>query len=152
MAGAKEKLEQIVEPAVEALDCELLGIEYVSQGRHSLIRIYIDKPEGVNVDDCARVSRQISAVLDVEDPIPGQYTLEVSSPGVERPLFKAEHFAKYVGETIQVRLTAPLQGRRKFKGILLGIDDDGVVRMEFEGNELSFELDEIEKAHLVAEW
>lgn len=88
MARANARLEQMIRPAVDALGFELVGIEQLSQGRHSMLRIYIDHADGITVDHCAEVSRQVSAVLDVEDPIHGEYTLEVSSPGLERPYLR----------------------------------------------------------------
>ena len=149
--GKREELEQIVEPAVEALGFELLGIEYMSQGKHSMLRIFIDSANGINVDNCADVSRQVSAILDVEDPISGEYTLEVSSPGIDRPLFKPEHFAQVVNEIIAVRLSVPVNGRRKFKGELTEATDNGIV-IEVDGDPYEIGFNEIDKAHLVAKW
>lgn len=141
----------VIEPAVSALGYELVGIEYLPQGRHSLLRIYIDHEDGITVDDCERVSRQVSAALDVEDPIHGQYTLEVSSPGLDRPLFTAEHFRRFAGNEVQLRLHTPVEGRRKFKGLLRGVRDEKVV-LEIDGVELLFPLEDIEKAQLVPQW
>ena len=152
MGQASQQLHDIIEPAITALGYELVGVEHLAQGRHSLLRIYIDSPNGITVDDCATVSHQVSAVLDVEDPIHGHYTLEVSSPGLDRPLFTADQYRRFIGNEIQVRLRAPLQGRRKFKGVLLGIGEDDVVVLEVEGSEFRLPLDEIEKAHLVPQW
>ncbi len=147
----KDDIEQIIEPAVTALGFELLGIDFVSQGRHSLIRLYIDSENGVDVENCADVSRQVSAVLDVEDPIKGEYTLEVSSPGIERPLFKPEHFSLVVDQTIAVRLSIPLNGRRKFKGELTEVHEDGIT-IVFDDSEIRIGFNEIDKANLVAKW
>ncbi len=152
MAQANERLYSIIAPAVEAIGVELLGIEYMSQGRHSVLRIYIDSEAGITVDNCADVSHQVSAVLDVEDPIRGEYTLEVSSPGTDRPLFNAEHYRRVVGEEIQVRLHAPLEGRRKFKGELKGIDEDGRITIEVDGTEYTLPLADVDKANLVPRW
>lgn len=152
MGQASQQLHDIIAPAVEALGYELVGVEHLAQGRHSLLRIYIDSPNGINVDDCATVSHQVSAVLDVEDPIQGHYTLEVSSPGLDRPLFSADHYRRFIGNEIQVRLRVPLEGRRKFKGKLVDISDDDVVVLEVEGSEYRLPLDEIEKAQLVPQW
>ena len=151
MGQAGERLRGIIEPAVEALGYELVGVEYLPQGRHSLLRVYIDSADGITVDDCERASHQVSGALDVEDPIRGQYTLEVSSPGIERPLFTAAHFERFAGELAQVRLVAPLDGRRRFKGRLRGIEGDDVV-IEVDGEAYRLPLEQIEKAHLVAEW
>ena len=89
MYPREERLRRLLEPAVEGFGYELLGVQLLAQGHHSKLRVYIDSEEGITVDDCARVSHQVSGVLEVEDPIPGQYTLEVSSPGMDRPLFRA---------------------------------------------------------------
>jgi len=152
MGQVSQQLHDIIEPAVTALGYELVGVEHLAQGRHSMLRIYIDSPAGITLDDCEKVSHQVSAVLDVEDPIHGHYTLEVSSPGLDRPLFTADHYRRFAGNEIQVRLRAPLQGRRKFTGLLHGIGDDDVVVLEVEGTEYRLALDEIEKAHLVPKW
>lgn len=151
MGQASAQLQAIIEPAVTALDFELVGIEYLSQGKHSVLRVYIDHDNGISVDDCADVSRQISAVLDVEDPIKGEYTLEVSSPGLDRPLFTAEQYQRYSGSLAEIRLRSPLEGRRKFKGRMHGITDGQVV-IEVDGVEYSLPLDNIEKANLIHEW
>jgi Uncharacterized protein conserved in bacteria len=113
LAGKQSQLEELLEPVVESMGCELWGLEYFAQGRKSMLRIYIDKkPDGVLVEDCESISRQISSVLDVEDPITGEYTLEVSSPGMDRPLFKLKQFSEYVGETIAIKLRVGFDGGR----------------------------------------
>jgi ribosome maturation factor RimP len=151
MVRVSERLQAIIEPAVTVLGYELVGVEYVSQGRHSVLRIYIDSEDGVTVDDCARVSHQVSGALDVEDPIKGQYTLEVSSPGLERPLFTLEHYRRFAGERAEIRIAAPRDGRRKFQGTLRGVEGDAVI-IEVDGEAVALPLDEIEKAHLVHQW
>jgi len=148
---AAKQLQDLLEPAVGALGYELLGIEHLSQGRHSLLRLFIDSPNGITVDDCERVSHQVSGVLEVEDPIKGQYTLEVSSPGLDRPLFKPAHYERFVGEVVSLRLARPIEGRRKFKGRLLALREGAVV-IDVEGKEMSLPLEDIEKAHLVPQW
>lgn len=150
MAGSKkvEFLANLVEPAIEALGCELWGIEYLPQGKHSILRIYIDAEEGVNVDDCAAVSRQVSAVLDVEDPISGAYSLEVSSPGMDRPLFTLEQFGDYLQEDISVKLTAAIDNKRKFKGLLTEIEGDQLTFV-VDGESLSVPYSFIDKANVV---
>lgn len=127
MASKQQQIAQMLESTVEALGFELWGLEYLSQGRHTLLRLFIDSENGISVDDCALVSQQVSSVLDVEDPISGDYTLEVSSPGMDRVLFKLEQFPAYVGEMVELRLRAPFEGRRKFKGTLKGIEGEDVV-------------------------
>lgn len=148
---ATNRLQAIIEPSVSALGYELVGVEYLPQGRHSVLRIFVDSEAGITVDDCEKVSRQISAVLDVEDPIKGQYTLEVSSPGLDRPLFTPEHYERFAGHQVKLRLHQPLEGQRKFKGLLQGMDGDEVV-VEVEGGELRVLPDEIEKANLIPQW
>jgi len=127
VATKQQQIQQMLESTVEALGFQLWGLEYLSQGRHSTLRLYIDGEDGISVDDCALVSRQVGSVLDVEDPISGDYTLEVSSPGMDRLLFKLEQYAAYVGETIDLRLRHAFEGRRRFKGILKGIEGEDVV-------------------------
>ncbi len=151
MTQAGKQILDLLEPAVSALGYELLGVEHLAQGRHSLLRLYIDSPDGITVEDCERVSHQVSGVLEVEDPIKGQYTLEVSSPGLDRPLFKAEHYERFVGSVVQVRLLRPIEGRRKFKGQLLGLRDGAVV-LDVEGQEMVLALTDVDKAHLVPQW
>lgn len=143
-------VEQLIEPVIAALGYEFVGVEYSPQGRQSLLRIYIDNPDGITVDDCERVSRQVSAVLDVEDPIQGQYRLEVSSPGLDRPLFTLEQFSRFVGKTVKLRLVAPKEGRRNFSGTLKQVDNESVM-IEQDGEDLALPFGQIDKAHLVPE-
>ena len=151
MARANSKIHAIIEPAVSALGFELIGVEHLAQGRHSLLRIYIDHPDGIDVEDCADVSRQVSAVMDVEDPITGEYTLEVSSPGLNRPLFTAEHYARSVGLLVELRLRVAHMGRRKFRGRLLDVAD-GELTIEVDGEPYRLEIDNIDRANVVHEW
>ncbi len=133
MRGARADLHRLLEPGVSALGFELVDVELLGQGRQATLRVYIDSPEGVDVDDCAKVSRQLSALLDVEDPLPGGYTLEVSSPGLDRPLVTPAHYRRFTGETVKLTLAQPLAGgRRKIKGRLVEATDDHVV-VEAEG-------------------
>ena len=150
MPRESAELRRLIEPAVAALGFELVGVEFKS-GRRGLLRVYIDSDDGVTVDDCQDVSHQVSALLDVEDPIPGQYSLEVSSPGLDRPLFRAADFERFAGQEVRVRLVAPLQGRRKFRGVLVGMRDDRVV-VQVEEQELVVSLDEIDEARLVPDY
>ena len=142
------QLEELLRPVIEGLGYECWGIEYKPQGKHSMLRVYIDKTDGISVEDCEIVSRQISGVLDVEDPIQHEYTLEVSSPGMDRPLFRLEQFAAYAGHLAELRLRAPFEGRRKFKGILRGIEGQDIVLVVDEHDYL-FPVDSIESAHVV---
>jgi len=146
-----ETIGRLIEPVIASLGYELLGVEYLPQGRHSLLRVYIDSEAGIGLEDCATVSRQISAVLDVEDPIHGQYNLEVSSPGVERPLFKPQHFERVLGEKIRVRLAVPRDGRRKYKGILVESGGGHITLHDEDGEDYRIALADIEKANVVFE-
>ncbi|WP_417227459.1 ribosome maturation factor RimP [Amphritea sp.] len=151
MSAKLSVLQELIEPSVVALGYQLWGIEMVSQGRHSMLRIYIDAENGVGVDDCANVSRQVSGILDVEDPISGEYTLEVSSPGMDRPLFTLEQYKAFVGHVVQVKLRMPFDGRRRFKGILNGIEDEDIV-LVVDQEEYLLPIDHIEKANIVPQF
>lgn len=144
-------LYTLIEPIATAMGFELWGIEYQSQGKHSRLVVYIDSPAGVTVDNCADISRQISGILDVEDPIPGQYQLEVSSPGMDRPLFTLEHFERYAGSTVMLRLRAPYEGRRKFRGLLAGVENDEVL-LHLESEEYCFPIESIDQARVVPQF
>tara|TARA_R110000744_G_scaffold9682_22_gene30815 strand:+ start:89 stop:517 length:429 start_codon:yes stop_codon:yes gene_type:complete len=133
---------------VEALGFEMVGIEFVRAGKHSTMRVYIDHPDGISVDHCAEVSHQVSAVLDVEDPINTEYNLEVSSPGMERPLFKLQHYIESVGEIVTLRLKMPMGDRRNFKGKLLS-EADGMLTIEVDNQEFVLAFANIEKGNVV---
>jgi ribosome maturation factor RimP len=148
LSGKTVKLEELLRPGVEALGYQLWGLDYQSHGRHTMLRVYIDSENGIGVDDCAKVSHQISGVMDVEDPIAGEYNLEVSSPGMDRPLYTLEQFALYVGEDISVRLRTAFEGRRKFLGRLMGVEDGDVVLM-VEEHEYLLPFDQIDKTNVV---
>ena len=149
MAKFEQKLTDMLRPAVEETGKELLGVEFVSAGNNSVLRLFIDHENGIDVDDCAEVSRQVGAILDVEDPISSEYNLEVSSPGVDRPLFELSHFQQVIGETINVKLSMPLNGRRKFKGILAAIENDTLI-IEVDGIDYELVINNVDKANLVA--
>ena len=142
----------MLEPGIRSLGYELVGVEFQSGGRGGgLLRVYIDSEDGISADDCQRVSYQVSGVLDVEDPIPGHYTLEVSSPGLDRLLFRREDFERFAGQLVKLRLTCPLEGQRRFKGRLTGMRGENVV-IEEDGMEISLPFDQIEQARLVPEY
>ncbi|WMS86527.1 ribosome maturation factor RimP [Pleionea litopenaei] len=143
-----DELNQMIEPAVEAVGFEFVGLEYVAEGRLSVLRIFIDHPEGITVDNCADVSRQVSAILDVEDPISGNYNLEVSSPGYDRPLFKLEHFERFQGEEIKLRSHAPVDGRRNFRGILKAVEGETLTLL-VDGKEFQVQFGNVDKANIV---
>jgi len=153
MGPSREELLAVVEPAVNAAGYDLVELEFRREGRGFVLRVYIDLLDGeepcrITVDDCERASRTISAALDVADPIPVQYDLEVSSPGLDRPLRRERDFAKYAGESATIRLREPLMGRRNFSGRLLGAAE-GIVRIECDGKPVELPIDAIMKAHLV---
>ena len=143
-----ESLIEMLEPAVSAVGMTLWGIEFMSQGKHSILRVYIDSENGVTIDQCEAVSHQVSGILDVEDPISGEYNLEVSSPGMDRPLFRFEQFALYVGDLIKVRLQMAVDGKRNFTGKLLAAKDDSLT-FEVDNQPLTVTINQIDKANLV---
>lgn len=145
-------VHRLLEPAVAGMGFELVGVEYHPSGNHSLLRVYIDSERGVTVDDCARVSYQIGGVLDVEDPIPGNYQLEVSSPGLDRPLFQPGDYQRFAGQLVKVTLAHPLNGQRKYKGVLEGLRDQEVLLSLEDGTEVGLPLTDIDKARLVPEF
>ncbi len=147
----EEKLARLVASAVEALGLELVGVEYLAQGAHSMLRVYIDSEQGITLDDCSRVSHQLSGVLEVEDPIRGKYNLEVSSPGLDRPLFTLAHFERFVGQEVKLRLRQPVNGQRKFKGVIEAVEDGQIQIVLNDSQALELEIDEIEKANLIPE-
>jgi ribosome maturation factor RimP len=145
----KDRLLKLLEPPVQALGFELVDID-ARTGGGGFLRVYIDQKTGVNLDDCELVSRQISAVLDVEDPIPGHYVLEVSSPGLDRPLRTREHFEQFCDHMVNVKLQHALDGRRKFAGRLLSVDDQNIA-VQIEDEVFSLEFVNIASAQLVIE-
>lgn len=147
LSTLEQKLTELISAPVEALGYELVGIEFI-RGRTSTLRIYIDSEEGINVDDCADVSHQVSAVMDVEDPITVAYNLEVSSPGLERPLFTAEHYARFAGDEVSLILRMAVQNRRKWQGIIKSVEGE-MITVTVEGNDEVFALSNIQKANLV---
>ena len=123
-----DELVQLFFPTINHMGYELWGCEYLAQGKHSLLRIYIDKPDGaIGIEDCQKVSQAISAQLDVEDPIPGNYHLEVSSPGIPRPLFHSGQYERYLGQLVEVKLIKPVQGKRKWLGIIVSATEDTLI-------------------------
>ena len=145
---SRDGLIKLLEPTVERLGYELCDLELKLGGRDGMVRVFIDKDDGVDIDDCEAVSRQVSAILDVEDPLPGNYTLEVSSPGLDRALTKPAHFQRFMGEDIRVKLRFPLDGRRNFKGALKAANEENI-EVEVDGKSHSLPLATIESARLV---
>lgn len=146
---AREGLVELLEPVVQGLGYEWVGAEF--DGHQRVLRIYIDTPEGVTLEDCSKVSYQVSGVLDVEDPIPGRYQLEVSSPGLDRPLFTLEHFVRFSGAMVRLQLSSALEGRRRFRARLEGVEGREVLLLE-DGQHYRIPFDLIEKARLSPEF
>jgi ribosome maturation factor RimP len=142
------EIAKLLEPAIERLGYELIDLEARLGSKGGVVRLFIDKPEGVDLEDCEKVSLAVSALLDVEDPIPGNYNLEVSSPGLDRKLTKIEHFQRFAGETVKVQMRFPMEGRRRFRGTLVSSDDENIV-VEVDGESYSLPLKTIDIARLV---
>jgi ribosome maturation factor RimP len=147
----KDTLLELLSPEVEALGYELVELDAPAPGGSGTLRIYIDRDEGIGLEDCERVSHRVSGLLDVEDPIPGQYTLEVSSPGLDRPLRTEEHFRRQAGKLVKIVLSAGRPGRRRYKGTIVHVDG-GVLEIEVDGDRVSLPLSDIESARLVPEF
>lgn len=145
------RLTRMLAPLVTDLGYEFVGLDYSSSPQNPVLVLYIDKPDGIAVEDCETVSREVAALLDVEDPIPGHYVLEVSSPGLDRPLFTPEHFARFVGAVARVSVFAPVAGRRKFKGRIRGVEGD-VIELDQDGAPVRLEHANIAKARLVPDY
>lgn len=151
MSTIDNRLTDMLEPAVEAAGFELVGIEYIRAGKHSILRIFIDHENGIDVDACAEVSHQVSAVLDVEDPITTEYNLEVSSPGMDRPLFKAKHYSERIGEVVTLQTVMPTDGRRNFKGEIVAVDGE-MATIKVDGQEYTIALANVKKANIVPQF
>jgi ribosome maturation factor RimP len=145
----REGLTALIEPVVKRLGFELVELEYGAGRGHALLRVFIDREGGITVDDCTRVSRELSALLDVEDPIPTAYTLEVSSPGFDRLLRTRAHFGRFVGSRVFVELKEPRDGRRRYTGRLLTVDEEGIA-LEVDREHVAVAFDEIGKARLAS--
>jgi ribosome maturation factor RimP len=145
-----DEIQRLLEPAIERLGYELTDLEVRLGGQGGLLRLTIDKPDGIDLDDCEKISHAMSALLDVEDPVPGNYNLEVSSPGMDRKLTKVEHFQRFQGETLKVTMRFPIEGRRRFRGKLLSSNDEKIV-VEVDGESHSLPLTMIDTARLVPE-
>lgn len=148
MRQQEQEIYTLIEPAVTLLGYELLGVRYSTSGKRATLRVYIDSEHGITVADCERVSYQVSGLLDVHDPVPGRYTLEISSPGLDRPLFFPGHFERFKGHRVSIKLGLPLDGRRKFSGELRGCHDGKVVVWS-DDTEYVLPLDMINSARLL---
>lgn len=151
MAKIADKIEALISPVVMDMGYELVGVEYVASGKHSILRVFIDSETGITLDDCEAVSRQLSSIFDVEDPIATQYNLEVSSPGIERPLFNIGHYQRFLGQDIKLRLVRPINGQRKFTGAIGSVSEtSNTIELITELGAVDLDIGLIEKANLVA--
>ncbi|MBA2657542.1 MAG: ribosome maturation factor RimP [Tatlockia sp.] len=146
----QSEIEELLKPLITDLGYELWGCEYLSQGKHSLLRLYIDKEDGIAVEDCEKVSKQVSAFLDVEDPISGNYSLEISSPGLPRPLFYKEQYKLFLGQAVKIKLFKPINGSRKFSGDIVNINDE-ILTLKVDGELFEVPFSHIVKANLIGE-
>lgn len=146
-----DELVALLEPTVARLGYELADLEVKLGGKDGVLRLFIDSPEGIDIDDCEKVSHAVSALLDVEDPLPGHYDLEVSSPGLDRKLTKPAHFQRFIGETVKVQMRFPLDGRRRFRGRLESCDEKDIV-VEVDGQSYTLPMATIDTARLVPEF
>jgi len=161
MTDKANEIAALLGPTVTSLGLELLGAEYLPSPGGAMLRLYIDvpadaagadgEPRAVTIEDCEAVSREVSAQLDVEDPISSHYTLEVSSPGIDRPLFGAAQFARFAGESAKVALRLPQDGRRRMQGRIARVEGENIT-FDVDGNEFVVRADNIEKARLVPDW
>ena len=156
MQPVDSSLTRLARRVVEPMGYELVAVEYFQRGGGATLRVYIDHPDGIDVDDCTEVSHQLSGVLDVEDPLPGHYDLEVSSPGLDRPIVFPEHFRRFAGSRVKIRLAEKVEGRRNLEGVLLGLAEDApegtVVRLEAEGRTWELPLGALESARLIPDF
>lgn len=148
MADVTARIRAIIQAQVEEDGYELLHVEMRSEGGAPILRIYLDRPEGINIDDCAKTSRKIAVLLDVEDPVKGKYTLEVSSPGIERPLFNEKDYIKFMGEEIRLATYNKIESRRKFQGLIESFEN-GILGLLCDGQLIEIDFREIKKANLV---
>lgn len=148
MATLEQRLTELLDAPVVALGYELWGIEFIRAGKHSTLRVYIDHANGVSVDDCAEVSHQVSALLDVEDPITTEYYLEVSSPGMDRPLLKPAHYARYINHVVVVTLRMAVNNRRKYKGTIKQVDGE-MITITVDGRDEILAFANIQQANLI---
>ena len=148
MKRSESAITELIEPTVLAMGLQLWGIDLSQRGKYSILRIYIEREKGVTITDCEKISRQVSAILDMEDPIAGEYTLEVSSPGLDRPLFTSEQFGRFIGSAVKVRLHHPVDGRRKLNGSIENVSGDEIM-LSVDGEGFRLQHTDIEKANVV---
>jgi ribosome maturation factor RimP len=153
MAKITDKITALIQPSIEDLGYELVGTEYIASGKHSILRVFIDTDNGIMLEDCEQVSHQLSAIFDVEDPITNPYNLEVSSPGVERPLFNIKHYQRFLGHDIKLRTARSINGQRKFKGSIGSVSEaQNNIELITHLGAVTLDIDLIEKAHLVVDF
>jgi len=146
------RVEEMARPLAERKGLELVEVQYVTEGGRRYLRVFLDKPGGINLDDCEAVSRELDRALDDVDFIPHSYVLEVSSPGLERPLKRAEDYVRFKGRLVQINTYAPLNGRKKFSGRLMGSGEEGVTILLGEHELATIPWDQISKARLAVEF
>lgn len=146
----RDQLGELLEPVVSGLGYELWELEYSPRAGGGLLRVYIDSPDGIGLDDCEKVSRAVSDTLDAADPIPGQYTLEVSSPGLDRVLRTRAHFQRFAGERVRLEMMQPIAGRKRFSGRLLDVGESEIT-LELDGGSVNLPIDDIHRARLAPE-
>ncbi len=151
MSARERKVLELLSPSVEDMGYELIDVEYHTAPKSGTLRLYIDREEGIDIEDCEAVSRQVSGILDVEDPINGMYHLEVSSPGLDRVLRTPAHFAAFIGNEVNVRLRRPVDGRRKMRGVLTSASEEKI-EVNVDNTTITVELAQIEKARLVPDY
>lgn len=144
-----EKLAELLAPSIEALGYELVGVEYHPNSVNALLRVYIDKDGGIELDDCVAVNEQVNGILDVEDPIAGKYTLEISSPGLDRPLFNLADFEKFIGSQAKIRVSRPIERQRNFKGTIVSVADHVITVEEADGKQTDLDFNFVEVARLI---
>lgn len=144
-----EQLSELLAPSIEALGYELVGVEYHPNSVNALVRVYIDKEDGITLDDCVMVNDQVSGVLDVEDPIPGKYTLEISSPGLDRPLFTIRDFERFIGSQAKIRISRPINRQRNFKGEIVAVNETLITICDSDGKQTELAINHIEVARLI---
>ena len=148
LSGLAEKISVLIEPVVVDAGAELVDVVYLSEHGRWVLRVYVDKDGGINIDEISRISREISSLLDVEDIIERRYSLEVSSPGLDRPLTKPEHFRRVIGKDLRLRTVEPIEGRRNFKGTLEGFSGDKLTIKDSDGLSFEVEFGNIDRARL----
>ena len=146
----RPEIQELLEPLIVSLGYELWGCDYIPQGQYSLLRIYIDKQGGISLEDCELVSKEVGALLDVEDPVQGNYSLEISSPGIPRPLFSKEHYSRFIGEQVALRLRQPVNGSRKLAAKIVSVGKTSV-ELGIGDTTINVEFSEILKANLIGE-